>query len=109
ISYNNDNDNVFLGREIGAPRHYSDETATAIDEEVRRIVEEQLNRGRSMLSESRDRLDKIAKALLARESITGNELNALIHGDQAEGGNPDDADPDSVSPGGVNPNPAPAH
>ncbi|MCB1319844.1 MAG: ATP-dependent zinc metalloprotease FtsH, partial [Leptospiraceae bacterium] len=67
ISYNNDNDNVFLGREIGAPRHYSDETATAIDEEVRRIVEEQLNRGRSMLSESRDRLDKIAKALLARE------------------------------------------
>ncbi|HQI20681.1 MAG TPA: ATP-dependent zinc metalloprotease FtsH, partial [Leptospiraceae bacterium] len=71
INYSTHNDNVFLGREIQSPRTYSDETASTIDEEVNRIVTEQREKGRSLLNQHREKLERIAKALLAHESISG--------------------------------------
>jgi cell division protease FtsH len=81
ISYSQENGNVFLGREISSPRHYSEETAAMIDSEVKRIVQEQLDRGRELLTNHREKLERIAKALLERESIGGEELNSIIGSD----------------------------
>ncbi len=78
ISYSDNNDNVFLGREIGSSRNYSDETAATIDSEVKRIVRTELERGRNLLKENRDKLERIAKALLSKESINASELNEIV-------------------------------
>lgn len=78
INYSSNNDNVFLGREIQSPRNYSDDTATIIDEEVNRIVSDQREKGRRLLHEHREKLERIAKALLAQESITGQELGEMV-------------------------------
>jgi len=78
ISYSSSNENVFLGRELGNSRNYSDETASAIDEEVKRIVNEQLDRGRKLLREHREKLEKIAKSLLSQETISGDDLNEIM-------------------------------
>ncbi len=79
ISYVNENENVFIGREMHQVRQYSDNTAKAIDQEVRRIVQEQLDKGRALLREYREKLEKIAQALLEHESISGQELLKLVN------------------------------
>ncbi len=84
INYSTHNDNVFLGREIQSPRTYSDETASTIDEEVNRIVTEQREKGRSLLNQHREKLERIAKALLAHESISATELNEIVGADASE-------------------------
>ena len=84
INYSTHSDNVFLGREIQNPRTYSDETASTIDEEVNRIVTEQREKGRSLLNQHREKLERIAKALLAHESISATELNEIVGADASE-------------------------
>ena len=79
VSYVNENENVFLGREMSNIRHYSDVTASSIDEEIKRIVQSQLEKGRSLLTEHRSKLEKIAKTLLEKESINGQELESIVH------------------------------
>ncbi len=105
-----ENENVFLGRELHAARHYSDDTAAAIDDEVRRIVEEQLNRGRKLIRDNRERLEKLAKALLARETVNAEELAEIV-GPLASDSQKRLTRPDSEPgdfPGGAVPTPAPA-
>ncbi len=84
INYSTHNDSVFLGREIQSPRNYSDETASTIDEEVNRIITEQREKGRSLLHKHREKLERIAKALLAHESISGNDLTEIMGDDASE-------------------------
>jgi cell division protease FtsH len=71
---------VFLGRDLVESRNYSDEIAYEIDKEVRRIIDECYSRARQVLTEHRDLLERIAKALLERESLESDELDALIAG-----------------------------
>ncbi|MCB1327641.1 MAG: ATP-dependent zinc metalloprotease FtsH [Spirochaetales bacterium] len=110
ISYSNQNDNVFLGREIQSPRNYSDETASAIDDEVKRIVEVQRERGRELLEKNRDKLEKIARALLEYESISGAELNAIVNPAASTGPGAESPreEPRQELPGNMSPDPAPA-
>jgi len=84
ISYSNNNDSIFLGREISSNRSYSDDTASAIDNEVKRIVYEQTEKGRALLVKHRDKLEKMAKMLLANETITGKELSDIVGSDASE-------------------------
>ncbi|MBW7858584.1 MAG: cell division protein FtsH, partial [Leptonema sp. (in: Bacteria)] len=84
ISYSQDNSNVFLGREISSARHYSEETAAAIDSEVKRFVQEQRERGRELLTNHREKLERIAKALLESETIGAEELNGIVGSDMSE-------------------------
>ncbi len=80
VSYaNGEHENVFLGREMAHHRNYSDETASAIDQEVRRIVQNQQDRGRRLLKENRSKLEMIAKSLLENESINAAQLNEIVH------------------------------
>ncbi|HJO79498.1 MAG TPA: cell division protein FtsH, partial [Acidimicrobiales bacterium] len=69
---------VFLGEDLMSTRDYSDETATVIDEEVQRILTEGEDRCRTLLTENRHALTLIARALLERETISGEEVNRLV-------------------------------
>jgi cell division protease FtsH len=69
---------VFLGEDLMHTRDYSDDTARVIDEEVERILREQETRCREVLTEHRNGLDLVARALLEYETIDGKEVNRLI-------------------------------
>jgi len=79
VAYGQKDELVFLGREIGEQRDYSDETARLIDEEVRRIVEEAYQRARSILEAHRETVDKVAQRLTEVETLEGDELQALLN------------------------------
>ncbi len=75
---------VFLGREIGEQRDYSDAVAEEIDAEVRRIVHEAHELAKRILSENRDKLDAIAKHLIEVETLDAAEFAAFFDGGQDE-------------------------
>jgi cell division protease FtsH len=68
----------FLGKEIAAPRDFSDETARIVDEEIRRILEEQEGRAEKLLSERRADLEKIAVELLKHETLEKEDIRKLL-------------------------------
>ena len=59
-------------------RTFSEETARTIDSEIRRIVDEQSTRARGIVTSGRDKLDALAKALLERESLSGEEVDRVL-------------------------------
>jgi len=69
---------VFLGEDLIHTRDYSDETARLIDEEVARILAEQAERAKQVLSENRAALDALANALIAEESLDGAEVTRIV-------------------------------
>ncbi len=69
---------VFLGEDLVHTRDYSDETARVIDEEVERILRDEENRTRKVLSEYRPGLEAVARALLERETLAGEEVGRLV-------------------------------
>jgi len=71
---------IFLGREIAQHRDYSEDTAIKIDAEVREIVTGAYTKARNILETHRDALERVAHALLERESLDANELRLLIDG-----------------------------
>ena len=83
---------VFLGRDYGHIKNYSESTAIVIDEEIRRIVEESYARTRDILSQHRDDLIAVSEALLERENMDGSEIRAMIFGaEDAEPGAQEEA------------------
>jgi cell division protease FtsH len=73
---------VFLGREIGEQRNYSEAVAEAIDAEVKRIVDEAYATARRVLEEKRDILDAIAARVMEVETLGQEELEALLRGEK---------------------------
>jgi cell division protease FtsH len=69
---------VFLGEDLVHTRDYSDETARVIDEEVERILRDEEDRCRKVLTEYRAGLDAVARALLERETLSGEEVGDLV-------------------------------
>ena len=72
---------VFLGREISETRNYSEKVAEEIDDEVRRIIEEAQGRARTLLTDRREILDKLAAVLLDVETLEGDTLSRLLKSD----------------------------
>jgi cell division protease FtsH len=68
----------FLGRDLMEDRNYSEQVAYEIDQEVRQIIENCYARARQILTENRDKMDRVAQALLERESLTREEFLALL-------------------------------
>ncbi len=79
-TFGNKQELVFLGREIGEQRNYSEKVAEEIDEEVRRLVDHAYQTARNLLIENRDRLDKLVKVLLDKETIEGDDLKRVLDG-----------------------------
>jgi len=71
---------VFLGKEIGEQRDYSDAKAEAIDDEVREFVITSYERAKDIMREHREQLDRVAKHLLERETLSSEELLAAMDG-----------------------------
>lgn len=69
---------VFLGRDISSHPDYSQEIAFEIDKEIRRIIEDAFENARAILSENRNKLDKMAKALIEHETLEKEELQSLL-------------------------------
>ncbi len=69
---------VFLGDEMMSTKDYSDDTARVIDQEIERILREQEQRCRELLTENRNALDLLARQLLEHETINGKEVDRLI-------------------------------
>jgi cell division protease FtsH len=81
IAYGENEESVFLGREMSSRREdYSEDTAREIDQEVRLIVEAQYQVARRVLSENRGGLDRLATALLERETLDAEEIEAVLAG-----------------------------
>jgi cell division protease FtsH len=80
LSFGKKEEAIFLGREINQHRDYSEETAIRIDSAVKNIVTNAYSRARTTLEGNRDALERIAQALLERESLDGNEIRMLIDG-----------------------------
>ena len=81
IAYGSDEESVFLGRDFTSrQRDYSERVANQIDDEVRRFVMAGYTEARDLLTEHRAVLDKLAAALLERETLDGEEVDALVAG-----------------------------
>ncbi len=76
---------VFLGRDMGGDRNYSGQTAVVIDEEIRRLVQEAHERARGILTQHRDRLKRLADALLEKEVLDGDEAKRIVMSDEPSG------------------------
>jgi cell division protease FtsH len=85
---------VFLGKEIGEQRDYSDAVAQEIDEEVRGIVHEAYERAKQVLMQHRDALDRIAQRLMEVETLEAKEFVALFEG--SDGGSESPPSPPST-------------
>jgi cell division protease FtsH len=70
--------NMFLGREIASDRDFSDTTASTIDEEVRKLVDEAYHRAKNVLVNNKHILDKLAGMLIEKETVDAEELQELL-------------------------------
>src|SRR4029079_8139479 len=84
LTFGKQEEQIFLGREIAQHRDYSEQTALAIDDEVRKFIMQGYQRAKNILSENRDALIRIAEALLERESLDASEIKMLIAGKSLE-------------------------
>ncbi len=78
MAYGKNEQNIFLGRDFGMKRDYSDEIAAEIDKEVKKIVDERYEIARKLLTENRDMLEYISKNLLERETLDEKDFNELM-------------------------------
>ena len=78
INYNNDDDEVFIGRDLAHTRGYGENVATRIDEEVKRIIDECYAKARKLIRENLDILHACAELLLEKEKITREEFEELF-------------------------------
>ncbi len=80
IQYGRGNHQVFLGRDLGEERNYSEEIASKIDAEVRRIIESCYDRGRKLLGENWDKVERMVASLLEYETVEADEVKAILEG-----------------------------
>jgi cell division protease FtsH len=84
LNFSRGQSEVFLGRDFATSEAYSEDTAQRIDGEIRRIVTEQHDRALRLLRENKPGLERVAKALLEHETLTGEEILTLFKGQEIE-------------------------
>ncbi|MDY4838328.1 MAG: ATP-dependent zinc metalloprotease FtsH [Lachnospiraceae bacterium] len=84
INYDNDDDEVFIGRDLAHTRGYGEMVASRIDEEVKRIIDECYAKAKALIEEHIDVLHKSAALLLEKEKISREEFEALFQNDVTE-------------------------
>lgn len=78
MTFGHRQDQVFLGRDIGRDKDYSEEVAAKIDKEIRKLIDEAYQKTESLLNENMDKLHLIADALIERETLEGEEIDQLM-------------------------------
>ncbi len=82
VTFDNNHDEVFLGKDFAQKREHSEKTAQIIDNEVRRILSSASNKAEKLLQDNIDLLHKTANILLERELLDNEELDTLIRGEE---------------------------
>ena len=93
LTYAEEEGEVFLGRSVTKHKNVSDDTAHAIDEEIRSVIDRNYERAHRILTENMDKLHAMANALIKYETIDSEQIDAIMKGD--EPGDPKDWDNDS--------------
>ncbi len=96
LTYSEDDGEVFLGRSVTQHKQVSDDTAHAIDEEVRRIIDSNYARAKKLLEENLDKLHTMAKALIKYETIDEHQIKDIMAGREPRP--PEDWDDSTGSP-----------
>jgi cell division protease FtsH len=78
LTFGKQNEQVFLGREMGSQRDFSDQIAMEIDQEVRRLVTENYERAKRLLTENMSSLKRLAEALLEKEVLDGSDIDNIL-------------------------------
>ena len=78
LNYGKNEEHIFLGREIGRNRDFSEDTAQEIDQELRKIITDCYNRAKGIIVNNMDTLHALANALLEKESLDGLEIDKII-------------------------------
>ena len=79
MAYGKNQENVFMGRDFGHQRDYSEQVAFEIDEEIKHIVDERYELAKRLLSENRDMLEAISRELLDKETIDDKEFEEIMN------------------------------
>lgn len=79
LSYEQHEEQIFLGREISQHRDYSEETARKIDQEINQLIDKAYQTAKQLLQDNMDILHKLSELLLEKETVMGKELDELIH------------------------------
>ncbi|HEV3470599.1 MAG TPA: ATP-dependent zinc metalloprotease FtsH [Pyrinomonadaceae bacterium] len=80
LTFGKKEEQIFLGREIAQHRDYSEDTAIKIDQEVKKIVNEQYARARGIIEENRDVMVRLSETLLERETLDGVQIRRIVAG-----------------------------
>ena len=80
LTFGHQEEQIFLGRDISRQQDYSEDTAVQIDQEVKRIAGNSYERAKTILTDNRDALERVAEALLEREVLDAKEVKRLIDG-----------------------------
>ena len=78
LTFGKQNEQIFLGREMGSQRDFSDQIAMEIDQEVRRLVTENYERAKRLLTENMTSLKRLAEALLEKEVLDGSDIDNIL-------------------------------
>jgi cell division protease FtsH len=78
IAYGQEDEPIFLGKEIATHKDYSEETARKIDDAIRSLLEGAKNMASEILARERSNLDKLADALMQRETLEDSDVRALL-------------------------------
>ena len=78
ISYGSGHDEVFLGRDLGKARNFSEELGAKIDDEIKRFIDEAYSKANSLLKENIDKLHAVAQALIEKEKLEGKEFEEIF-------------------------------
>ncbi|MFW6130975.1 MAG: ATP-dependent zinc metalloprotease FtsH [Candidatus Aminicenantaceae bacterium] len=83
LTFGERDDLVFLGKELATHKNFSEKTAELIDEEVKKIIERNFNRTKSLLEKNKHIVIKIAESLLDKEVLSSSEIDKIIKGEKA--------------------------
>jgi len=78
LSFGKKEEEIFLGREISQHRDYSEETARKIDQEVNNLIDSSYKKTHKLISDNRNTLNNLAKALLEKETLNGHEIDEIV-------------------------------
>ncbi|MFP4003989.1 MAG: ATP-dependent metallopeptidase FtsH/Yme1/Tma family protein, partial [Alphaproteobacteria bacterium] len=84
VAYGENQEEVFLGHSVSRQQNISEKTAQIIDEEIRRLIDEAYDKAKQILTEKIDDLHTLAQGLLEYETLSGEEIKALLRGEKPE-------------------------
>ncbi len=86
MTYGRNQENVFMGRDFGHQRDYSEQVAYEIDTEIKHIIDERYEQAKALLNENRDMLDAVSKELLDKETLDEKEVEVIMDKVKSERG-----------------------